>query len=228
VSNDLAGRVAEIFRNSLPTIDYGILPDTSIRNRLLAHYLIGSMLPSIVNKVMVKDTGKDCIPKLAILDEGLYLTSHVSLRRYPNGRLSSILPSSSLDKTLLMVGIRIYRELLEYDGTPQAQEPNPLDYKDSPAFKGITDGANPEHAAACYMQMMSEAFEPRLGNCSSTSDLRELLAAKQYHERISLPEIRAENMATINDYSLRMPVVFLATVVNWNKDNLMRLAISNK
>jgi hypothetical protein len=98
-----------------------------------------------------------------------------------------------------------------------------------PIFKDISSGANPQQAAWCYLRLMGgftethEGYEKRMESAHSVGDLRKLLGFKIYNDRTVLASIREENIANLLDTAQPMENVFLQTIVNWNKDYLMRL-----
>lgn len=245
---DKVGYVADIFRAQVPYIGYNVLPSRSIRNMLLAHYIIESLPPYAVMEVLEKDTGKDCVPKLALADDTLFFTRrgvvYLDKKEGDETRTGTPYPASSLDKFAMICGLRLYRAIYGNgknakedikDGIEENAEPDQkstghkkhnLELLTHPAFKGISDGADPEHAAACYLGFFlpkgNNPYESRIAIAQSVSDLRRILGFKVYHERTVLQHLRDENLSELSNPENTMDEVFLNAVLNWNKDILLR------
>lgn len=240
---DRLSQVTQIFQAQMPTQDYALFPKGSARNRLLAHYLVESLPYSVMEAVMAADSGAECIPKLAIINEVSLLTGYAELtiRSWNDKiRLGSILPTSSLDKVVAMAGLNLFGCLAGKGQKPDlkakkadlTRQQSDVDYlSQHKAFAGISEGANPEHAAACYLQLLipddGEAYDARLQMSVSASDMRRLLAFKQYHERTALQRNKEDNLNALADHGVQMDEVFLRAVLNWNKDVLQRLLLGS-
>jgi len=253
--------VRDLFEQHIPVINFGMLPDKSVRNRLLAHYLIEYLPSNKVISALTVDSERYCIPKLALADEVyLYTWPRVSLVNHPieephkgDGRLGRCTPHSSLDKVTLMAGVRLYREIFEkekkYGNDRVVHDVSAL--LDDPIFQGISDGANPLHAAFCYMLLFEPreypvvpwddngfsagmgdhhsaiaAYEKRIGSARSVSDLKHTLCYKIFHERTQIAELKAKNQEVFDDPEIPHEAMFVNAVVNWNNDLLLRMTRS--
>lgn len=61
--------VEEIFKKHLPTLEYSLLRSKSVRNSLLAHYLLENLQPSQIMKTVWADSDSNSLRKLVIADE---------------------------------------------------------------------------------------------------------------------------------------------------------------
>jgi hypothetical protein len=253
---DHADNVTNVFAHQVPYVQYTHLSSRSVRNSLLAHYMI-EHLPAQVTMLTTKaDGSENCVPKLALADEcyrytkkRIILIPNKRRRRGYHGdeeeeekkepvRLGACYKGSSLDKVVMVAGTKLYKAILKTpEGEVQSELPkndmNSDEYVDffrkHPAFTDISEGADPAYAANCYLAFFGEdeevlpGYEARLEAAQTMTELRELLCYKAFHERISDPEVKQEDLEELLNMDNPMNVVFLQAVVNWNRDKLRRL-----
>lgn len=251
--DDVSGIVAGIFDNRLPYLDYVLVKSKSIRNSLLAYYLIEHLPAETVMKCLKADQSEGGIRKLVIADEVDGYTGKTiiktplpdSLKQYRRRgwydseegdkkekiRIGACYPNSSLEKVVMVSGLKLYRAIYEHKSPNQPpEEQSPYCLRDHPAFQGVVDGADSLHAANCYLMLFYEEapeFEvctQRIENAASIADLKRLLGFTMFHDRTVTQELKNENIRYLNDLGIPTELVFLHAVVNWNKDLLLRMA----
>ena len=251
---DKVKRIREIFETQVPYLTFKSLGSASHRNNLLAHYLLEHLPGDQVRAVLNADTGKDCIPKLALADEAYFYTARPAITlpkteptkvgEYREGyearspeKAAHCMPGTTLDKASLVYGVRLYREIFSVRNNEKKIALATADPRDithlfaTSAFRGISEGADPAHAANCYVALLLEhipleeqhLYEARLDNAKDVSDLRKLLGFIVYHQRTPTPELQQDNISSLADTQYRMELVFLNAVANWNKSLLLRL-----
>ncbi len=256
---DKLQRVREIFERHVPYLTFKSLESASQRNNLLAHYLVEHLPGDQVRAVLKADTGKDCIPKLALADESYFYTARPSItlpKKQPREggeykedylgeaktpeKAAHCMPRSTLDKAVLVYGVRLYKEIFSRRNTPRKITQATADPKDithlfaTPAFRGVSEGADLNHAANCYVALLMEhlanveetersAYEGRLGAARDVADLRRLLGFIAYHQRTPTSELKQDNISALTDLTYSTELVFLNAVANWNKSLLLRL-----
>lgn len=245
MSDDLAKYVESIFTKHVPNIDYIHLKSKSERNTLLSHYLLEHLTFNKVTFVLNKNPKKDCVINLCLADETLRY-SKKSIIFLPSGklclpresksdkkggvRLGRVYPKSKVDKYVLVSGIKIYRSLINSKDMPGRDVNKDISYLlDHPAFRKISEGANPLRAANCYLEVLNDKIYNRgIEKSSSSSDLRKLICFKAYHERTFNEDLKLENIDCLNSDSYTVHDAFLKSVMNWNKDMAWRIINSVK
>jgi len=242
-------KIAKIFQKAVPHLDFSTLESKSIRNQLLAHFLIEDLTETQIREAVKRDSRQDCIPKLVILDETNYVTDrymlfinwkrdekpdHMFGKNYDRRGYGTVFCGSSLDKVVMISALRIHNTLnqtKEYC-VPYAEqrEADISHLLDSDAFRNLSEGADPAHAAGCYMNVLEKGtspqdipvYEARLDTITSSPELRQLIAFKGFHDRTVREEQRQANISALQS-DMNMGYVFLQSVKNWHLDYLHRL-----
>ncbi|MBT7902602.1 hypothetical protein HN587_01990 [Candidatus Woesearchaeota archaeon] len=305
---DKLSHVTAVFEKQVPYVSYNSLPDKSIRNKLLAFYLVENLPGNQTRSVLYSAPSESGIHKVAIIDELYRLTKkgvHELHLKEPASRKSrweyrfkkklkekkekkkkpkitdelegesdedfgfatlwqnkkrhrtgTIYRGSSYAKTLLVSGLAIYRAMMDemllspiLSGEPistledvcltEDQKTAEVTHLFShPLFKDLDQDANPAHAAACYLLLFAqkdsqkdataqaefEEYETRITASKTSTELRQLLAFKTYHERNGTEKLREQNLELLRDSNISMEQALLQAIINWNQDIVLRLS----
>jgi hypothetical protein len=148
--------VGEIFRKTVPVHNYGLLESGSVRNSLLAHYMIEN-LPYGAVVGYLSDKREITVPKMVLADV-YFEYNEQSLwsgkaAQGVKGGLGTCFKNTSIDKIATIVGLRMFHTLFyNPEGRTEkarVQQHDISSLRNEPDVVGISEGADPEHAAWC-------------------------------------------------------------------------------
>ncbi|MFC1723945.1 hypothetical protein ACFL0V_07450 [Nanoarchaeota archaeon] len=239
-------QISYVFKSKLPAIDYRSLGGASVRNRLLAHFLIENLDSRPLRELLRRNSSPTCVSKMCLADETSNMIGRYIIRlakydsddsRYDQEKakqgLGSLNPRSSIDKYIAICGVKMYRAMhplgpLVYSKLKPKKEPK-LAPKLHFLTQGVSDGAVIEHAANCYLTLFDEEakdfdmYGQRIQHAETKEELRRILCTRLFHERTPDEELQEHNTTIIQDLDIPMDLVFFQAVQNWNVSVMKRL-----